>query len=153
MVDSTLSGYKQAATAFSFTGTRTLVSLASDEYTDESDAVDNSGTKYMAMDLEWVSTAVAYVSPAIIQVYLLPSLDDTNFPDWEGDGVADVEENEQYYVASFTLNPGSNAQRHVIRNVAMPNGLFKVAVRNKTGIALAATGSTLKYRPHQYASA
>ncbi len=141
------SGYHAAETTVSFTGTQTLASLASDEYTDPSDAIDNSTNKYAFMDWEFVCTAVNFVSPASIRLYVLPSLDGTNYAQWDGNVATDVEENEQYFADSCILNPGNNAQRHVRDSgILVPRGLFKVAVRNKGGIALAASGSTLKLR-------
>lgn len=152
MVDSVNSGYKEAAQAVAFSGTRTLVSLAIDEYTDLSDEVDNSSLKYLMADFEWVNTAVLTVTPASIEVFLVISMDDTNYPNWTGDGVVDLAENNQHYVGSFTLEVGTVAQRHPLRNVQMPPSKFKIGVRNKSGVALAASGSTLKFRRWGYSS-
>jgi len=153
MVDSVHSGYKHAATLVGFTTgqAQTLVSLPANAYTSESDEIDNSTLKYLSADFEWVNTAVLTVSPATIGLYLIPSLDDTNYPTWT-QGTADTPENDQYFIGSFTLVVGSVPQREVFRNVSLPPGKFKVAVRNKAGIALALTGSSLKFRRWNYAS-
>jgi len=155
MVDSVHSGYKHAATIVGFTTgqVQTLAALPMNAYTSESDEIDNSTLKYLSADFEWVNTAPASttVSPASIHLYLIPSLDDTNYPTWT-QATANTPENDQYFVGSFTLQIGTANQREVLRNVSLPPGNFKLAVRNKAGVALAATGSTLKFRRWNYAS-
>ena len=51
-----LSGYQAAAQPVVFSGTRQIDSLADNEYTDLSDAMDNSLTKFMLMDIDLVLT-------------------------------------------------------------------------------------------------
>jgi len=155
MVDSVHSGYKHAATIVGFTTgqAQTLASLPIDAYSSASDEIDNSTLKYLSADFEWVNTATATttVSPASINLYLIPSLDDQNYPTWT-QATADTPENDQYFIGSFTLKIGIVNQREVLRNVSLPPGKFKVAARNKAGVALDTTGSTLKFRRWNYAS-
>ena len=153
MVDAVLSGYKAAAQGVVFSGTRTLVSLADEEYTDESDEIDNSITKYMMSDWEFVCTSVVFTgTDSSIELFIIPSIDDTNYPAWTGDGIVDQQENNPFYVGSFSLTGTTAAQRASLRSVALPAGKFKVGVRNRGNVALAASGSTLKWRPWQYSS-
>ena len=156
MADAILSGYKAAAQSVTFSGTQTLVSLLDNEWTNVSDEIDNSSSKYMMADWEIVlgSYTAGTTGDEAIELYIIPSVDGTNYPDYTGNVVTEQQENNQYYVGSFTIKQsGAAAKRATLRNVALPNGTFKVAVRNRTNATLAASGSTLKWRPHQYSSA
>lgn len=154
MVDAVHSGYKEEAQSVSFTGTRTLTSLADTEWTDLSDEIDNSSLKYLFADFELVLGSAAFTgSDSVVEMYLLPSVDGTNYPDWTGDGTADEQEHNVHFVGSFTTSGATAAQRLTLRNVAMPPGKFKIGIRNNAGVALAASGNTLKYRRWNWASA
>ena len=111
MVDSVLSGYKAAAQAVVFSGTQQIDSLLDNEWTDLSDEIDNSLNKYMLMDMELVLGSAAFDSDSLIEIYLIPSIDDTNYPDWVGEVTTDVQENNQYFIGSITLNDQTEAQR------------------------------------------
>jgi hypothetical protein len=86
-----------------------------------------------------------------VLVYLIPSIDDTNYGDWTGNVTSEEQENESYFVASFTTSGTAAAQRLTFERVTIPNGSYKWGVRNKSGVTLAASGSTLKWRPHSLA--
>lgn len=154
MTDVTHSGYKAAAqTALS----TELNSLANDTWSVLSSEIDNSVTKYMFADIEVnlaAPGAAATGADSAINVYLVPSLDDTNFPTYQASGSAPEQENEQYFVGAVTLTgAASTACRGVIRGVELPAGKFKLGVRNLANDALNASGNTVKWRPWQYASA
>lgn len=152
MADAILSGYKAAAQ----TGLSTeLNSLADNGFCALSSEVDNSSTKYMMCDVEvyLASLTAGTTGDEAVEVYIVPSVDGSNYPDWTT-GTSDAQENNQYYVGSVTIKQsGAATKRGVMRNVALPNGTFKWAVRNRVNSALAASGNTLKWRPHQYSSA
>lgn len=154
MVDATLSGYKAAAQSVVFSGTQQIDSLTDDEWTDLSDEVDNSSTKYIMADLELVLGSAAFPASTdnLIEIYLVPSVDDTNYPLWVGNVTADVQENNKYFIGSLILSDATEAQRHVLRAVSLVNGKFKFGIRSRAGVSLAASGNTLKWRPWQYSS-
>jgi len=153
MVDSVHSGYKAALQGVVFSGTRTLVSLADNEWCDLSDAIDNSIGKYLFADLRLELGSAAFTgTDSAVEIYLLPSLDDTNYPDWVSDGIVDEQENNIHFIGSVTTSGTTAAQDLIIRSVALPAGKFKFGVRNRGGVALAASGNTLSWRPWQYAS-
>ena len=154
MADATLSGYKAAAAEISFTGTQTLASLADNEWCSLSDAIDNSSTKYMLADFELVLGSAAFTgTDSTVEIYIVPSTDDTNYGDWTDNVTSDEQENNPYYVGSFTTSGTTAAQRLTsLRGGALPKGKFKVGVRNRSNVAFAASGNTLKWRPHQYSS-
>lgn len=151
MADATLSGYKAAAqTALS----TELNSLGDATWSSLSSEIDNSSTKYMLADIEVVLASAAFTgTDSQVEIYLVPCVDGTNYPDFQASGTADEQENSQYYVGSVTTTGATAAQRMVLRNVALPNGTFKFGVRNQGGVALASSGNTVKWRPHQYSAA
>ena len=153
MVDSVLSGYKAAAQSVVFSGTQKIDSLLDNEWTDLSDEIDNSSNKYMMADLELVLGSAVFVgTDSAIEIYLVPSIDDTNYPDWAGGGVTDEQENNKHFIGSMTTTGATGAQRMTLRSVALPNGKFKFGIRSRAGVALASSGNTLKWRPWQYSS-
>ena len=153
MVDSVLSGYKAAAQTVVFSGTQQINSLADNEWTDLSDEIDNSSTKYMMADLELVLGSAAFTgTDSAIEIYLVPSIDDTNYPDWTSNVITDEQENNKHFIGSMTTNADTSAQRMTLRSVALPNGKFKFGIRSRAGVALASSGNTLKWRPWQYSS-
>ena len=148
-----LKQYQGDAVSVAFSGTRTLVSLAIDEWTHLSDEVTNTGN-YPFSDWEFVCTSVAFTgADSAIELYLVPTVDGTNYPDWTGDGTAALQEQNVHFVGAFVTSGTTAAQRLSLRDIELPAGKFKVGVRNRGGIALAASGSTLKYRPWVYKSA
>src|SRR5210317_108986 len=115
---------------------------------------DNSTTGYMFMDIEVYLAAPASAwsgADSAYEVYVVPSPDGTNYPDYVESGTAEEQENNQYFVGSVsTQGAGTVACRQVIRGVEVPNGKFKIGGRNRTNQTLAATGNTIKWRPWGY---
>jgi hypothetical protein len=153
MVDAVHSGYKEAAQSVVFSGTQQIDSLLDNEWTDLSDEIDNSSLKYLFADLELVLGSVTFVgTDSAIEIYLVPSIDDTNYPDWTGNVTTDEQENNKHFVGSMTTTGAVGAQRMTLRAVNMPPGKFKFGIRSRAGVTLAASGNTLKYRRWNYAS-
>ena len=156
MVDSVHSGYKEEAQTVGWTGaTRELASLAADEYTDLSDEIDNSSAKHLFADFQFeAGDPAATFAGQSFSLFLIPSIDGTNYPNWTGDGTTDEPSNDQYFVGSFTMDNGDPGavSYYALRNVAIPPGKFKVACRNGPDEALPATNNALKYRRWNYAS-
>jgi len=142
-------GYQVAAQSVTFSGTQTLDSLADNEWTNLSDAIDNSTNKYLIADWELVLGSAAFTgTDSTLSLYIVPSVDGTNYGDWTGNVSTDEQENNQYFVNFWTTSGATEAQRLTIRNVLIPPGLYKVGVRNTSGVQLASSGNTLKWRPH-----
>lgn len=149
MAEAKLSGYKATAAACL---TTELDSLADNSYTVLSSEIDNSTNLYMFADLEVYLASAAFTgTDSIINLYLVPSVDGTNYPSWNA-GTADEQENDQYYIGSVVTDGTTAAQRMVLRNVALPNGKYKIGAQNKGGVALASSGNTVSWRPWQYKS-
>lgn len=153
MGDTTLSGYKASATSVAWTSGQSLDSLADNEWTDLSDAIDNSTNKYVMADLEIVLGSAAFTgNDSVIEIYLVPSVDGTNYGDWDGNVTTEERENENYRVGAVSTSGATEAQRMCKRGIALPNGLFKFGFRSRAGVTLASSGNTVKYRPWQYTS-
>lgn len=152
MANLTLSGYLASAASVTFSGTQTLNSLSDNEYTDLSDEIDNSTNKYAFADfyLEMGSAAYAGVDSGY-ELFVVPSVDGTNYPTWTGNGTSDESENALFYAGFMPTTASTAAQKMVLRQVPLPQGKFKLAVRSRANVAGPASGNTLYWRPHSYA--
>lgn len=97
---------------------------------------------------DWELVATLNPAPVVdttLDLYLVRAADGTNYED----GDATVRPAAGAYAGSFQVRAVTTAQRMVIPDVPFPPGLYKaVLLNNGTGQALAATGNTLKVRPH-----
>jgi len=143
------SGYLTAATAVTFSGTQTLVSLMDNEWTDLSDEIDNSTNKYDRVDLYLDLASAAFTgSDSAIEIYLVPCVDGTNYPTWTGNTTSDAPENAFFWVGTIPLKAATQAQDGVLIGVELPNGKYKWGARNRGNVTLASSGNTLYWRPH-----
>lgn len=126
-----------------------LDGLTSGSSSAASAAIDNSATHALYHDLELAVTfGVAPADNAVVEVYLLPSVDDTNY----ADGSNTVLPRGNLLAGVFFVRNVTTAQRLALRNVEVPPGSFKYLIRNTAGQSMAASGNTLKYRPHELLS-
>lgn len=154
MADLTLSGYLAAAQSIAWTSGQALNSLTDNEFTDLSDEIDNSSTKYAYADVEIVLASAAFSgADSGMEVYLVPSQDGTNYPTWTGNDTADEQENTPHFVGFCPTTGTTAAQRMVLRDVALPNGKFTWAFRNRGNVSTAGSGNSATWRPHSFASA
>ena len=151
------SGYLASAVTVAWTGaTQKIDSLVDNEWTDLSDEVDNTSTKYAFADLDLVLGSAAFTgTDAGIEVYIVQTVDGTNYPDWTGNGTSDAPE-QMHYAAAFLPLKASTAARRVVsasqQEVALPQGKFKLGLRSRANVTLAASGNTLYFRPKSYDS-
>lgn len=139
-----------------FSGTRTLVSLADDEWTDLADEINNAaaGAKAVFADFHLTLGSAAFTgADSAVELYLLaPGLADV-YPDWTGDGITDEQEHNVHFVGGFTTSGATTIQELYLRDVEVPPGKYKLGVRNRGGVALAGSGSALNYRLWTHGSA
>lgn len=153
MADLTLSGYLATAQSIVWTSGQALNSLTDNEFTDLSNELDNSTTKYPYADLEIVLASAAFTgADSGIEVFLVPSQDGTNFPTWTGNGTTDEQENMPHFVGFCPTTGTTAAQRMVLRDIALPSGKFRWAFRNRGNVALAGSGNSATWRPHSFSS-
>lgn len=144
-------GYQAAAASLAWTSGQSLDSLTDNEWTDLSDAVDNTSNKYTVVDLEIALGSAAFTgTDSGIEVYIVPSVDGTNYGDWTGNVTSDEQENNGYFVGFVTTSGATAAQRLTLRNIVIPPGLYKYGFRNRGGVTLAASANTVKWRPHSF---
>lgn len=141
---------KHAAYAESATSilTTELNSLANNTISTASSAIDNSSDCHLFMDVElYVHTQGSNRSAgATVALLMLHTLDGTNYDD------AHIDTAEVCAVFTFDAT-ATTARRRTIRDIPIPPGLFKLAVRNQTGQTFASGSNTVKYRRHSLSSA
>ena len=148
-----LSGYEATEAAIVWTSGQALASLTDNEYTDLSDEIDNSTNLYAFADLRIVIASAAFTgTDSGLECYLIPSVDGTDYPTWTGNGTADEQENNPYFVGFIPFTGTTAAQAGVLLRVALPNGKYKHAFRNRGNVSLAGSGNTAYWRPHTYES-
>lgn len=146
-----LSGYLTTEAAIAFSGTQQLNSLTNDEYTDLSDEIDNSTNKYFSVDLRIVLASAAFTgTDSGLEIYLVPSIDGTNYPTWTGNGTSDEQENSPFFVAFVPTTGTTVAQAMAYQGIELPQGKYKWGVRNRGNVSLAGSGNTIYWRPGSY---
>lgn len=101
---------------------------------------------FIDFEINLASVTISSTS-AYLTVYLVPSLNGTDYPDWGSSAYANY--NAQYAVGNIAVkNVSSAAARAQLTGIPLPPGDWKPAVRNMTGATLAASGNTLKYRTY-----
>jgi hypothetical protein len=125
--------------------TTELNSLANGAYSNASGAIDNLTGLYTHMALELYLDSLTPVAGQTIAVYLVPSIDGTNYED----GGGAVAPPAISYLCSFDLRAAAAAQRRAQTDIPIPPFAFKLILGNlaiTSGVALAAANNTLKYR-------
>ena len=124
-----------------------LNALANGSFSNASAAIANETDLFQFINLELALSSLTPVAGQMVAVYLLPTLDGTNYADGGG-AVALPNEN---LIATISLSTSTGAKRRVVNNILIPPLGFKLVVGNlaiTSGVAFGATGSTLKYRRH-----
>jgi hypothetical protein len=153
MADATTktSGYATTAAAVTWASGQTFDSLTDNEYTDLSDEIDNSTNKYLLVDWDLVLGSAAFTgTDSGIEIYLIKSVDGTNYPTWTGNGTSDEQENTPFY-RDFAPTTGTTAAQRITGGpIVVPPGKYKWAFRNRGNVTLPSSGNTFSWRPHGY---
>lgn len=152
-----LSGYLATAVTVAWTGaTQKIDSLTDNEWTDLSDEVDNTTNLYAYADLDLVLGSAAFTgTDSSVEIYIVPTVDGTNYPDWTGNSTSDAPEQTHYLVDILPLKAATAAKRVVSSSQAaieLPQGKFKFGMRSRANVTLAGSGNTLYFRPKSYQS-
>lgn len=143
------SGYLATSITVAFSGTQTLASLADEEYTNLSDEIDNSSVKYPMADFELVLGSAAFTgADSRIELFLIRTIDGTNYPSWTGDTTSDKQENNNFprWVA-YTTGTTAAQRVHFYDVGPLPPGKWKAAIRNRSNVAFPSSGNALTFRP------
>ena len=120
-------------------------SLADGSFTNASSAIDNETDLYLFMQLELVLASLTPTGQPRVDVYLITSLDGTNYADGGGSTAPPA----HTLIFSFDLSTSTGAKRRVSQQaIEIPPLKFKLVARNGSGVSLASSGNTLKYRRH-----
>jgi hypothetical protein len=119
-------------------------------------AIDNTpatlGAFYGDLEVVLSSSVSAGTGTPYIGVYLLPSLDGTNYPTPPGGSAGATP--ASYFVGSILANASTGFTVGHLRGIVLPPFNFKILIQNVLGVALPATNtSTVKlYRYSEQAS-
>jgi len=109
---------------------------------------DNSTNKYMFADFQVNLATLAVASGGFVQVFVIPSVDGSTYPDWPGAKAAFADYMGQYARGSALVQPTSAAHVVNIEEVRIPPGKYKIALRNACGVNFNATTNTLAQRTY-----
>lgn len=122
--------------------TTELNSLANGSYTAASAAIDNETGLYEYMGAELALASLTPTGTPSASLFLVESLDGTNY----ADGGGSVVPANESLIGTFSLSTGVGAKRRILSKILIPPFPFKLIVLNNAGVALAASGNTLKVR-------
>lgn len=152
MANLTLSGYLATAQTISWASGTTFTSLTDNNHTSLSDEIDNSTNKYAFADIYIELGSAAFTgTDSGIEVYIVPSVDGTNYPTWTGNTTSDKQEHSTFFVGFVYTTGSTAAQKMVLPRVQLYNGKFKFAFRNRGNVTLASSANTAYWRPHSFA--
>lgn len=109
---------------------------------------DGENEVFIGLELYVAAQGSARDAGGGVNVYLLPSLDDTNFS--YGDAAALVDPGN--LICRFNLDAATTARYCVRARIPIAPVDFKLQVENDTGQNFAASGNTLKYRLYSHES-
>jgi hypothetical protein len=123
-----------------------LNSLANNTMSAASSSIANQTNLDMYVDIEVVLASLSPTAGAYVGLYILESVDGTNFP---AQSDADLRlTTSQLLVAIPIGTTATTAQRVAARNVLIPPGLFQIKLDNQAGVSLAASGNTVKFNAY-----
>ena len=122
--------------------TTALNSLGSNSMSAASSNINNDTNLDMYMDFEVVLTSLSPTAGAFIGIYCLEAVDGSNFP---AQNDADLRlTTTQLLVVIPTGTTAGTPQRIAARQVPIPPTKFQLKIDNQTGVALNASGNTVK---------
>lgn len=121
-----------------------LNSLANGSYSNASSAIANATAKARFIAVELVLASLTPVANQTVTLWLLPSVDGTNYPDGGGSTAPEP----AMALCTFRLTNATRAFRLTRANLPIPPLNFTLVVSNDTitsGANLAAANNTVKY--------
>jgi hypothetical protein len=125
-----------------------LNSLANNTMSAASATYANQTNLDLYADIEVVLASLSPAAGAFVAIYILESVDGTNFP---AQSDADLRLTSTQLLAVLPVGvTAATAQRVVARNVLLPPAAIQFKLDNQTGVALNASGNTVKILPYDY---
>lgn len=119
-----------------------LNSLAINTMSAASATLDNSANLDLYCDVEVVLASLSPTAGAFVAIYVWESPDGTNFP---AQSDADLRLTTTQLLCSIPVGTtAATAQRVTARNIVLPPAKIQFKLDNQTGVALNASGSTVK---------
>jgi len=111
--------------------------------------IDNSLGLYLFNDIELSlnNLNTQPIEGASVELYLVQSMDGINYESGVSDGL-DISTNN--LIGIFSFKQSVIAQRYSLRKFIVPPRKYKYAIKNKTGVAWANNGNTLKILGYRY---
>lgn len=126
--------------------TTELNSLSTNTMTAASSAITNDSNLDMYVDIEVVLAALSPTAGAFVALYLLESVDGTNYP---AQSDADTRLTSSQLLCVIPVGvAASTAQRVAARTIPIPPGKFKIKLDNQTGATLASSANTVKWNAY-----
>lgn len=115
-------------------------------------SVANGTAMDIFCDFSIVLASAAFVAPNYIGIYLYPLNDDgSSYGDGRFSSSAAGPPPSNYLIGSIVIVAATQAQTGTLLRAVMPPGTWKPVIHNGGGVALAASGNTLKYRTYNRA--
>lgn len=119
--------------------TTELNSLANAALCTASSAIDNETDLYQYLEVELVLASLTPTGTPYCTLYLVTSVDGTNYEDVTTSA-------SHLVVAVLPMSTAVAAKRINAANILIPPCKFKLVIQNNAGPSLASSGNTLKYR-------
>jgi hypothetical protein len=126
-----------------------LNALATDTLVNGTTILDNSTNRdiYGIAELDLgASTDLSAQTNSTCYLYLIPSYDGTNYADNADE--TDEEIAGVYMVGTFSFTQKTDSQRAIIEGISLSPVKYKAVLQNSLGVALNATGNTVKIKTY-----
>ena len=125
-----------------------LNSLANNTMSAASATYANQTNLDLYVDIEVVLASLSPTAGAYVSIYVLESVDGTNFP---AQSDADLRLTSTQLLCVIPVGTtAATAQRVTARNILLPPAAIQFKLDNQTGVALNASGNTVKILPYDY---
>lgn len=123
-----------------------LDSLGNSTMSAASTAIANQTNLDMYVDIEVNLASLSPAANSYVALYILEAVDGSNYP---AQSDADLRLTASQLLCTVpTGTTAGTAQRIAVRNVLIPPGSFQIKLDNQTGVALNASGNTVKFNAY-----
>jgi len=123
-----------------------LNSLGNNTMSAASSTISNASSLDMYVDVEVNLASLSPTTGAYVSLYILESVDAINFP---AQSDVDLRLTSSQLLCVIPIGTtAATAQRVVARNIIIPPGSFQIKLDNQAGVALNASGNTVKFNTY-----